>query len=95
MSTAIFLEGCNKSSVLCVTVHVVTHCESCTNGMVRIKMKLNEYGVRNHCFRQQRTGYFTKHSVHYVYCIYVLIRTNSFLVQLTAFGVQRDAQSLY
>jgi len=44
MLTAIFLEVCNKSSVLCVTVHVVTHCESCTNGVVRMKMKLNEYG---------------------------------------------------
>jgi hypothetical protein len=44
MSTAIFLEGCNKNSVLCVTVHVITHCESCTNGVVRLKMKLNEYG---------------------------------------------------
>ena len=43
MSTAIFLEGCNKSSVLCVTVNVVTHCEVCTNGVVHMKMKLNVY----------------------------------------------------
>jgi hypothetical protein len=43
MSTAIFLEGCKKSSVLCVTVNVVTYCESCTNDVVHMKMKVNEY----------------------------------------------------
>jgi len=42
----------------------------------------------NVCFRQQRTGYFTTHSVHYIYCIY---GTSCFTVQLTALGVQRNA----
>jgi hypothetical protein len=43
MSTVMFLEGCNKSSVLCVPVNVVTHCERCTTGVVHMKIKLNEY----------------------------------------------------
>jgi hypothetical protein len=51
--------------------------------------------VRNNCFWQQRTGYFRKHSLHYIHCIYVQIRTSSFLVQLTALSVQRDAHPLY
>jgi len=45
MSTVMFLEGCNKSCMLCVTVRVVTHCETWTNSVVRMEMKLNEYGL--------------------------------------------------